>query len=801
MNAYARRPIYRAARFSLALFPAALLPATLFLAAPLLAALLAPPFAAGATIGSETATETATQTATETTAQTATAPDEPDTTDQARVYLGEDIVVTASRYDNEVHLSQTNLTRGQIELKQSARDIPFLLQDVPGVYSYSDAGNGIGYTYLKIRGFDQRRVGVLVNGIPLNDPEDQQVYWVDLPDLVSSLEDIQVQRGVTNSLGGLNSIGGTVNMVTQMLEQQPSGRATIEAGSYGTNRRVLSYQTGRLGKHFSTGLRISQLESDGYRDRSGTDQWAVFWSGRYEDSRQSLQLNFYTGHEVTQQAWWGIDEHKLRTDRTYNPQTYWNAIDDFRQPHYELHHEWDLGPNLLLKNSLYFIHGEGFYENFKDQRNAHRYSLDFYLGLPDSAAVDLVRRKWVSKNQFGWVPSLLWEHHGGRLIVGGDVYTFHSDHWGDVMLVEGFTPDDIPDGLKYHDFNGDKTAWSLYANERYALFGALTLMADLQVQHRRYEFEQNQVGNFQGDLRNAYTVTYDWFNPRGGLFWQLPDARWGLYGHVGVAHREPADNEMWDAWEGPDDLGADPLFRQSREVRDGSGQVQYVAWSDPIVQEEKVINYEAGVAFRGNTLSLTLNGYWMDFTNEIVPSGYFDPDRGAIRGNADQTYHRGIELGLRAQLTQRHLLTVGASRSWDRYETFLFYDWDGTVQDYSGNPIALFPQYLASLSWFAGWGAFKTDLRVRSVGKQYLDNTGNDDRTIDPNTVIDVSLFWDLGETAGLAALEGLQAYVRLLNLLDEEYETWGYYDPWGAGNYKMPAATRNFLVGVNYSF
>jgi iron complex outermembrane receptor protein len=723
------------------------------------------------------------------------------TADPDRVYRGEDIVVTASRYDDEVHLSHTNLTRDEIEMRRSARDIPILLEDVPGVFSYSDAGNGLGYTYLKIRGFDQRRVGVLVNGIPLNDPEDQQVYWVDLPDLASSLEDVQVQRGVTNSLGGLNSIGGTVNLVTQLLEPTAGGRAAVEAGSYGTNRRMLRYQTGRLGGHFSTGLRLSQLESDGYRDRSGTAQWAVFWSGRYETERQSLQLNFYTGHEVTQQAWWGIDEETLRTDRTYNPETYANAIDDFRQPHYELHHEWDLAPNLLLKNSLYFIHGAGYYENFKGDADARTYSLDYYLGLPDSAAVDLVRRKWVSKDQFGWVPSLLLEHRGGRLIVGGDVYTFNSDHWGDVMQVEGFTPDDMPDGLKYHDFSGDKSAWSVYANERYTFFGSLTVLADLQLQHRRYEFMQNRVGNFAGDLRHAYTVTYDWFNPRGGLFWQLPDHRWGLYGNVGVAHREPADNEMWDAWEGPDDLGAEPLFRRRDEVTAGDGQVQYVAWSDPIVEQEKVVNYEAGVAFRGGAISLTLNGYWMDFTNEIVPSGYLDPDRGPIRGNAQQTYHRGIELGLRAQLARRHRLALGASRSWDRYEEFLFYDWDGTVHDYSGNPIALFPAYLATLTWHAGWGAVSSDLRLRGVGKQYLDNSGDDARTIDGYGMVDLSLYWDLGRTGGLALLDGMQAYVRLLNVLDAEYETWGYYDPWGAGNYKLPAATRNFLVGVNYDF
>ncbi len=332
----------------------------------------------------------------------------PDTT---RLYYADEVVVTASRYDDDVHLSHTNLTAEQIERQQTAADIPMLLADIPGVYAYSDAGNGIGYTYLKIRGFDQRRVAVLVNGIPLNDPEDHQVYWVDLPDLASSLEDVQVQRGITNSVGGVTAIGGTVNLVTDVLSAAPQGRAVLEAGSYGTARRVLSYQTGELGGGFSTGLRLSQLESDGYRERAGSEQWAVFWSGRWQRGAHSLQANIYTGHELTHHAWDPVDEATLASNRRANPETYHNAVDDFRQPHHELHWEWDLTPSLLLRNSLYQIHGEGFYENFRTG-DAPAYGLD--AAFPDRYTADdevsLVRTKWVRKDQTGWVPSLQWDH-------------------------------------------------------------------------------------------------------------------------------------------------------------------------------------------------------------------------------------------------------------------------------------------------------------------------------------------------------------------------------------------------------
>ncbi len=731
------------------------------------------------------------------------------------VFIHEDIVVTASRYDDEVHLSHTNMPTSEIRRRQTAADIPMLLQDIPGVYSYSDAGNGIGYTYLRIRGFDQRRVAVLVNGIPLNDPEDHQVYWVNLPDLGSSLEDVQVQRGITNGVGGVTAIGGSVNLVTTVLGEESAVRATLETGTYDTNRRMLSYSTGDLGQGLSTGLRLSQLSSDGYRDRSGSDQWAVFWSGQWRSSAHLVQANYYTGHELSHHAWDPAPEAVLANDRTHNPEQYWNAVDDFRQPHYELHWEWDLAPGLLLRNSAYVIQGEGFYENHKSDRTAAGFSLDFYFpwdgatGFEADSETDLIRTKWVEKNQVGWVPSLMWEHPGGRLVVGGDWYTFDSDHWGEVPLVGS----DLAD-VKYYEYTGDKDAWSVYANERWEVLPGLSLLADLQLQHRQYDFMQDRVGNFAGGLRNAYTVEYDFFNPKAGLFWQTPwrpvNGDLGLYGHVGITHREPADSDYWGVWAGPDDLGQTPLFATATPVTDGAGNVQYVQWSNPQIEEEKVTNWEIGLAWRADNVSLTLNGYYMDFENEIVPTGFWDSDNSrTARTNADRTVHRGMELGLRWRVAHDHSLAVAASRSSNEYDDFVFVLRDPATgdlvyrEDNSGNPIALFPDVLLSATWTSRFGPLSGDLRLRHVGEQYLDNSGRSDRTIEASTLFDLSLFLDLGRT-GLTALAGMEVYLRVLNLFDEEYETYGYYDPWGGDGYQRyytPGAPRHFLVGVNYDF
>ena len=731
---------------------------------------------------------------------------EPDST----LYHVSDMVVTAGRYDDTLRLSVSNLSRAELDLRPPDLELPLLLNGVPGVFSYSDAGSGLGYTYLKIRGFDQRRVGVLFEGIPLNDPEDHQIWWVDMPDLAESVQDIQVQRGVTNSVGGMTAIGGTVNIAARRLGSEPRGRISVGFGSYGFRRQMVSYETGDLGAGLSSSFRLSNQSSDGYRDRSGHHGWGIFWEGKWQTARQTTRVLIWNGREVTHHAWDAAPESLLRENRRANVETYHNAVDDFEQPHYALINTFHINDRLTLDNRLYYITGEGFYENFKEgypsewgaPSSAAHYSLNFLPGVAADDSLDVIRQKWVRKEHVGWVPSLRWDQGKGRLLVGGDWYTFHSTHWGDVLWAEGFSPDDFVDGFRYHDYNGDKDAWSLYANQQYEVLGGLNLTLDLHFQHKQYSFMQNEMKNFTGDLRNAYTVEWDFFNPKGAVNWELPGqvagGRTQLYGSVGVNHREPTDGELFDTWQSGSDLGVQPLFGTSRNVLNPDGSVAYVEWRDPLVTEERVTDYEAGLAWRNRVVSFTLGGYWMDFRDEIVPYGGVNDDGSSIRGNADRTLHRGFELGLRAQLSRQDIFSLAASRSWDEFEEFIFHDWDGTVYDFSGNPIALFPDYLASAAWDRDWRpGIKTRLRFNAAGRQHLDNSGKKDRTIDPWTTVDLSLWFELGGL-GVAPLEGLTCYLHARNLGDTEYETWGYY--YGE-NWYTPAAGRNFVLGLDYDF
>lgn len=731
-----------------------------------------------------------------------------DTTDRE----ADEIVITASRYGAGTQPSVSNITRADLLDREPDLELPLLLNSQPGVFAYGDAGSGLGYTYLKIRGFDQRRVGVLFGGVPLNDPEDHQIWWVDMPDLAESIEDIQIQRGVTNSVGGMTAIGGTVNIEPRALGPAPGGRMSLGVGSYGYQKQMLSYETGDLGDGLRTSFRLSRQESDGYRDRSGHDGWAVFWTGEWRTERQTTRLDVWTGREVTQHAWDAVPESVLRENRRANVEEYHNAVDDFLQPHYALANTWRLGDRVTLDNRVYYIQGEGFYENYKAGNSwntyAEIYSLDHLPGVDPTDELDLIRRKYVRKDHVGWVPSLTWEQGRGRLLIGGDWYTFHSDHWGTVLWAEGFTPADFTHEFRYHRYTGDKDAFSLYVNQRYEPARGLTLTADLHYQHKQYAFRQLEEKNFTGDDLNAYTVDWDFFNPKGAVSWQLPGEVAGgglqLYGTVGRNHREPTDGELFDLWQSGSDLHAKPLFRRSREVLKGDGSVAYVEWFDPLVKEEEVTDYEAGFAWRSERLSVTASGYWMDFRNEIVPLGGVNDDGSSIRGNADETRHRGVELGVRWRATERDLLSFAGSVSRDRFESYVVReDTAGngtlvTVDDFSGNPIALFPEYLAMVEWTRDWPAdLRTRLRFRATGRQHLDNTGDEDRTIDPWTTVDLSLWLDLGGPLG-DPLAGATAFLHLRNLADTEYETWGYY--YLENNY-TPAAGRNFVAGVDCDF
>ncbi|NOY77846.1 MAG: TonB-dependent receptor, partial [Calditrichaeota bacterium] len=539
---------------------------------------------------------------------------------QPQTLSTQEIVITANRAKfRETPVAFTNISRKELKTNYWAQDIPMLLTEVPGVYAYSDAGNGVGYTYVKIRGFDQKRISVMINGIPLNDPEDHQVYWVDMPDLASSVRDIQIQRGVGSSLYGSSSFGGSINVVTGEPASESKIRLTTGYGSYNTRKFAFHLNSGLIQNKYVIQGRFSKILSDGYRENTGVNLWAYFLSASRYGTHTTTQINVYGGPELTHAGWYASPESALKQNHRYNPITYKNTIDNFNQPHYELIHQWKISNTLTLNNSLFYIHGIGYYEGFK----SHKKLVDFgFLPFftPDSQRVkraDLVRQKWVKKNQIGWIPRLDWAHTKGTLSLGMSAYTYWSDHWGNVIWINPAPPSAVPN-QEYYGYNTRKNLATFFVHELAHPVPPLSVMLDFNLQFQQYTFKQREVALFRGINRHAFEVHYTFLNPKLGVNYNLSKTL-NLFGNISVAHREPSDDDLFDVWQGPDDLGVHPLFARSDTIRRSDGSVDYIDWRNPLTKPEDLLDFELGGGYTSRNLQVKLNAYWMNFRNEIVP--------------------------------------------------------------------------------------------------------------------------------------------------------------------------------------
>jgi iron complex outermembrane receptor protein len=705
--------------------------------------------------------------------------------------------------ERETPVTFTNMNQNEIAAANYGQDIPMLMNELPNVYSYADAGSPMGYSYLKIRGFDQKRIGVMINGIPLNDPEDHQVYWVDMPDFAENISDIQFQRGVGSSIYGVSTFGGSLNMKTNLTSQKEGTEVFTNFGSYNTFKYGFK-TTQDMMDYFKLNLRLSRITSDGYRDNSTTEQYAYFAGLSRKGERSITEFNFYGGNELTHAAWYASWEGDLEENHQHNPISYDNEIDDFSQPHIELHHSYLISEDLSAKNSLFCIKGKGYYEQFKEGRDLWEYGL---ADDPETLEADLTRQKWVNKNQYGWVGNLDWNHLFGKLTIGSYISLFDSEHWGEIKEI--FDADTLgisyENGQKYHNYTGEKSYYTFYANEIFKPTKNISILANLHYQMIDYKFQQNKSGNFAGEYLNSYEVDYSFFNPRFGVNYNLNEAM-NVYANLSFAHREPTDGELFDTWDGPDDLGVAPLFAEADTIY-VDGQIDHVEWSNPYVQEEKLMDAEFGCGYDAGNWKAKANLFWMNFQDEIVDYGTVNDDGSPIRGNADETVHRGIELEVDGELLANLFMNGSFSYNDNYFEKFIMKDWDENWNvidvDYSGNAIAGFPDILASLKLAYKWNSLLTSIQIQHVGQQYLDNTENVDRIVEAYQLLNFGLSYKF---ANLFEKSDISVNLKVNNLLYKEYETSGYYDPWGGpdwsgANYYFPAAGRNLIAGVRVRF
>ena len=739
------------------------------------------------------------------------------------------VEVTTTATERGSAVAFTDVDREEIQQRYWAQDVPMLLAETPGVYSYSDAGNGIGYSYVKIRGFPQRRVAVTINGIPLNDPESHEVYWVDHPDLLSSAQSLQVQRGVGSALYGASAVGGSVNLETLVIPTERRVSVQAGAGTYDTKRFSVEYESGLLDNRYALSGRYSRIESQGYRELSWSRLWSYYLTAARIDPSVTTRLNLYGGPEQLHLAYYGVDRSYLdggitgdaKEDRRLNPLNWRNETDNFFEPHYELIQDVKVGERAVLTSSAFYFPGKGYYDDlpYGPQSFASRqlpnfevdsdslYPATYYatdstgapVAQPDGRFLvtgsDMTQRLWVSNRHYGWIPRARYAHAHGELTAGAEWREHEGRHWGELTWAQALPLGTEPNHV-FYDYTGRVRALSGFAQEAYSLRPDLKLTGSLQWRQTRYAIGKDRYSGY--DFHLAYSA----LNPRVGLNWNATE-RWNVFGSYAHTKTEPILSEIYRA----DDPTAVPLFR----VVDVANHI----YEDPLIDPEQLNDYESGLGYRAGSSYFKLTGFWLDFRDEIVPNGRISLLGVPITGNAARSAHKGVEIEGGWTHPSGLELSGNFSLSRNRFGDYREFVDSTTVNDFSGNTIAGFPDRIANVTVGYRLSGARAALTVNEVGRQYLDNSednrrnpalrlapGYQKKLIEEHAVLNGLLSCDLGGAAGIKPrLDARRVLLemRAMNLTGLRYETSGYV--FDEVPYFYPAATRSFFVSLKADF
>lgn len=706
-------------------------------------------------------------------------------------FLGEEVTVTALRAGKKTPMAYVNIDRETIEAQNYGKDIPYLLKMTPSLITSSDAGNGIGYTSMRIRGSDANRINVTVNGIPLNDAESHGVFWVDLPDLASSTEQIQIQRGVGTSTNGAGAFGATVNLLTEALNKQPYARYDGTAGSFSTFKNTIAAGTGLINGKFAVDLRLSDLASDGFIDRGWTDLQSYYLSAGMYGEKSSLKFITFGGFEEVYQAWGGIPSSILETNRTYNEmgaytdstgQTsyYENQVDHFDQVHYQLHFFRELTSRLHLNAALHYTWGKGYYEEYETGQEYGYYGMvPAVIGNDTAATTDLVRRKWLDNDFYGAIASLTWENERLTLISGGGVNRYDGLHFGRVIWARYLGENNY--GHQWYEGTGVKTDWNVYGKTYYDLDEKLTIFADLQLRGVGHDIDGTDANNRDVTQEHFYLF----FNPKAGLnYTPAPGHR--AFVSYARANREPNRNNYTDA-----PPGQTPT-------------------------PETLNDFEAGYSFDRANLHAGVTFYYMDYTDQLVLTGQINEVGYPVMANVDDSYRTGVEIEASINISDKLLLGGNLALSQNRINDFVNYidNWDYwtdpdnepyQVQQEIGNSTLAYSPSVVSAGriQYNVMKNVKFEWLAKYVGRQYIDNTESPEYSIDPYFVNDLRASWTVVSGAGSEFIFSM----LVANILDEKYETnaWLYrYVEDGAEEYMdgyYPQAGRHIMLSVGMKF
>jgi len=698
--------------------------------------------------------------------------------------------ITGSRADSgHTPVPSSTIDADEIKKKDWGQDLPLLLEGTPGFYAYNDNGNGMGYSYFFLRGFDMRRNSVMLNGVPLNDAASHAVYFVDLNSFAETTGEIQIQRGTGRYLYGGSAIGGSVNIETRTPLNEERLRLAMMGGSWNTRRFSVEFDTGLINREWAATFRYSKSTSDGYRDQSWLDAWNYFATIEHYGKNSTTRLILFGGPERTHLAYEGVTRAYLegeitgnrRRDRRANPLTYPGEIDDFFQPHYQLIDTREIRPGLLVQNTLYYFEGNGFFKQYKHDRWMPEYDLEPFPGSDGSLidTTDLVRKREVDEWDGGWIPSIEWTHAAGRgHLQAGIALRLHSSrHTGKTVWAQYYPPD-LPPDHPYYDYHLEKQTVQPFIEENWKIRPGLDLLAGLSWNSHHYRMDRDKRKGMHFDR------SYSSLLPRLGLNW-TPRDNLSFYASISRGTREPAFRDIYD----PQD---------------------YWFPEHPLdLEQEELIDYEIGATASSKNLSARLNLFLLDFDNEIVWAGGIDEDGLPVTANGARTTHHGAEVEVRYHPVSRFAARLTASYNHAVFDQFTEYDWDGNALDHSGNHIAGTPEWMGSLELNAGWGPADFMLTINSTGRFFLDNTEDNRKNpevpaqpgyihrINPSyTMVGLAARIDLGRScADLAAAEKISLDLRVTNVLDTLATSFGYV--WGPEPTWIPIATRSFYAGL----
>ena len=702
----------------------------------------------------------------------------------------QEVHINALRATPQTPMSYNNIGAQQLDDQNLGQDIPYMLSLTPSVVTTSDAGAGIGYTSFRVRGSDPTRINVTIDGIPLNDPESQGVWWVNMPDFTSSVEDIQIQRGVGTSTNGAGAFGASINLKTQSMRSKPYATTSNTIGSYNTFKNNVEFGTGLLSDKFTLDGRLSRISSDGYIDRATSDLKSLYLSGAYYGTDEVLKLSVISGKEKTYQAWNGVPLSYLDDDslRTFNSYTYENETDNYWQDHYMLHYNKQLANSGMFNLGLHFTHGEGYYEQYKNGQDFTDYGLNnVIVGNDTLTQTDLIRRKWLDNDFYGAVFSFNNSLNKLDYTLGGGWNTYDGRHYGVVRWAEYASNSQI-DHI-YYDNDGIKTDFNLYAKGLYQYSDDVTVYADLQHRQIDYSF----LGKDENGAERNDTVNFEFFNPKFGAYYQI-DNKSSAFASFAIANREPNRSDF---------IESSPNSRPLHET---------------------LYDTEVGYKIEGSNFAFSATAYYMIYENQLILTGKINDVGAYTRENVDYSERKGIELEAGVKINPKWSWSANATFSKNTITHYTEYvdNWDTWGQEsksYYNTSIAFSPNMI--------WASqldyqFKDNLEVQFISKyvdeQFIDNTSSDERKLDAYLIHHARLIWDIESELFKSARLSLQVN----NLLDEKYvnNAWVYrfksdgYDPRpddpyvtanSEGGYDMagyfPQAKRNFLIGLSLGF